>query len=574
MKKIIFTILFSILFVQYSSAQSLTIIEGHDLDNYCGDPLPDTVGVWLDYVFSGLNAADSVTSIIFWGDGSADSTSSPVNLLDVAGSGYESTYTGWHAYGAYGNYDLTLVVRCGSVTDTLKMPGEIVISASCAHLTVVTYNDINGNCIYDSGEPIVPANWNIYQGLSQYLPFTFSTFDTVIPVASGIYYSVQVQPVGYAFTCPVSGIINLTITGDTTLYFAMQCAAGLYDHGITHFMAGFRPQLPSSIYIQTWNNSCNIQNGTFSITLDPLLTYISANPSPVSVSGNVITWNHTGLNQNTHGGATVNVMPDPSLMIGDTVCGTSDIAVIPGDVNISNNTFSPCVPVTNSFDPNDKYVMPRGIGPLGYIAPSTDLYYMVTFQNTGNDTAYNVVVVDTLDTDLDYRTFQVLGASHNYSLKFPSDNVVQFHFDQIYLPDSNVNEAASHGFLIYKMSPRIGLLNGTSITNKAYIYFDHNAPVLTSTTLNTIQIASSLTELNASEVNVFPNPTSEEFKILMNEAWNYSVDLRDISGRQILKSGFNGKEFNCNVSNIKSGLYFGTVSNSDKKWIFQIVINQ
>lgn len=41
------------------------------------------------------------------------------------------------------------------------------------------------------------------------------------------------------------------------------------------------------------------------------------------------------------------------------------------------------------------------------------------------------------------------------------------------LPDSNVNEAASHGF-VNLVSPKAGLAEGSVVKNKAEIYFDFN----------------------------------------------------------------------------------------------------
>ncbi|PSJ23904.1 hypothetical protein B7P34_36265, partial [Streptosporangium nondiastaticum] len=58
----------------------------------------------------------------------------------------------------------------------------------------------------------------------------------------------------------------------------------------------------------------------------------------------------------------------------------------------------------NSFDPNIKEVYPTTISPN----QSEWLTYTVHFQNTGNDTAYLVVLKDTLSQDLMPETFQYL----------------------------------------------------------------------------------------------------------------------------------------------------------------------
>jgi hypothetical protein len=60
------------------------------------------------------------------------------------------------------------------------------------------------------------------------------------------------------------------------------------------------------------------------------------------------------------------------------------------------------------------------------------------------------------------------------------------------LPDSHINEPASHGWLMYRIKLKDNLALGTQITNTASIYFDYNAPVVTNTTLNTFDLVASV----------------------------------------------------------------------------------
>ena len=49
------------------------------------------------------------------------------------------------------------------------------------------------------------------------------------------------------------------------------------------------------------------------------------------------------------------------------------------------------------FDPNDKEVTPEGAGPDHLTQISDELEYRIRFQNTGNDTAFDVTIYDRLD---------------------------------------------------------------------------------------------------------------------------------------------------------------------------------
>jgi uncharacterized repeat protein (TIGR01451 family) len=139
-----------------------------------------------------------------------------------------------------------------------------------------------------------------------------------------------------------------------------------------------------------------------------------------------------------------------------------------------------------AYDPNDKTAEPEGIGASNYIPVNQELTYTIRFQNTGNATATNVVIIDTLDNHLNYSTFNFIASSHLVNVS-RENNLLTFRFDSIMLPDSSANEFSSHGFVKYAISPLTGLVPNVEITNRANIFFDYNPAILTNTTLNTIE---------------------------------------------------------------------------------------
>ena len=88
--------------------------------------------------------------------------------------------------------------------------------------------------------------------------------------------------------------------------------------------------------------------------------------------------------------------------------------------NSTGNPFRAisCREVTSSFDPNAKDVVPRGIGPEHLIEPEWPLDYTIHFQNTGNDTAFTVVLRDTLSPLLDLGSLRIQGGSHAFRWQF------------------------------------------------------------------------------------------------------------------------------------------------------------
>ncbi len=139
-----------------------------------------------------------------------------------------------------------------------------------------------------------------------------------------------------------------------------------------------------------------------------------------------------------------------------------------------------------SYDPNDKRVFPNGVGDEHAVYETTDLEYHIRFQNTGTDTAFTVVVRDTISPFLDITTLQLGTSSHPYTFSIDTARTFIFTFNDILLVDSFANEPASHGFLKFKIRMNDDLPLGTIIENNAAIYFDFNEPVITNEVFNTL----------------------------------------------------------------------------------------
>ncbi len=140
--------------------------------------------------------------------------------------------------------------------------------------------------------------------------------------------------------------------------------------------------------------------------------------------------------------------------------------------------------IQGSFDPNDK----RSTTQLSPAEVTTGKYvdYTIRFQNTGTDTAFNIVISDTLSNQLVLSSLELVNSSHSCSMS-EKENIIYFEFKNILLPDSNANELKSHGFVQFRIKPRQNLPLNTIIENRGNIYFDYNAPVITNTAFTIIK---------------------------------------------------------------------------------------
>lgn len=143
-----------------------------------------------------------------------------------------------------------------------------------------------------------------------------------------------------------------------------------------------------------------------------------------------------------------------------------------------------CLPIRDSYDPNDIAVTPAGRGAEHFIPNLSQLEYLIRFQNTGNDTAYNIYILDTIPGKLDERSIEITGSSHNYTYKVLGDSgvsILRFDFENIMLVDSFTNEPGSNGWVSFKIMPAKKFAHRTRIENFVDIYFDFNTPVRTNT---------------------------------------------------------------------------------------------
>jgi len=110
-----------------------------------------------------------------------------------------------------------------------------------------------------------------------------------------------------------------------------------------------------------------------------------------------------------------------------------------------------CKEIIGSYDPNDKRGYPLGYDSENYIDKNTDLEYLIRFQNVGNDTAFRVVIRDTLSPLLDASSVRPGSSSHPYSFSLTGNGILKFVFEDIELPDSTTDLSGSNGFVEFKI---------------------------------------------------------------------------------------------------------------------------
>ncbi len=224
-------------------------------------------------------------------------------------------------------------------------------------------------------------------------------------------------------------------------------------------------------------------------------------------------------------------------------------------------TVQACPTWRFSYDPNEKLVEPSGD-----IEPGTDLDYTIHFENYGNDTAYAVTVVDSLPAGLDVTTFRRGASSDKYELEMGGDvnqPIIYFHFREIKLTGKKQDSIRSKGQVSFKIRSKDNVVRGTKISNRAHIYFDRNAAVITEYVHSPIATLGVLTGneniLHSNNRMILaPNPASGTVKIWFTNSRAtvqnpVPVQIISLDGREVKQFSYTGIQ--TEVSGLHPGVY-------------------
>jgi uncharacterized repeat protein (TIGR01451 family) len=450
------------------------------------------------------------------------------------------------------------------------------------NITGNIFIDLNSNCAYNPTDLLsqnIPIK--LYDNQNNFLAQSYTnngvySFSTLLPSAYQVKIDDATLPIEMGCGNANSQTVNLNTANQTiqNINFPVVCDAGYDVYVQSVSSSGW--VFPGQIHTirtnitdnETWYNiDCNntITSGLVTIQVNGPVSFITpaAGALTPTVSGNTFTYtisDFNTLNPNSFG---LNFMTDTTAQANDPICVHVEISPNPIDADTTNNVYDFCYNVVNSYDPNMKEVYPVNVLP-GYDDWFT---YTIHFQNTGNAPAFNIRLRDTLDTQLDLNTFEVLGYSHPATVGV-SGNILTVRFNNIMLPDSTSDYEGSMGYFQYRIKPTPNLPTGSQISNTAYIYFDYNAPIITNTTENNFEFPVSISSIASSEnkYSVYPNPSTGIFTFKDAKAIQ-RVEVYNVMGQEIaVYVGDNTNKVSnqktINLNGFSKGVYFARINGS------------
>ena len=355
--------------------------------------------------------------------------------------------------------------------------------------------DNNQNCLPDPGEP--PFSQLVLESATippmYRSPDSLGNFSFELPFAQQKLAVKSLNP--FWIPCQDTIPIDLADQAVDTIQVAVKQLADCPFLRIGMATWGIRRCFSNAYKIDYCNEgTATASTPQVTLWLNSALQFDSASLIPTATNGNSFLFTLPELAPGDCGSITVWFTAPCTVNLGTELCSTvaiqQDTLCLPTAV-FEFGDYSPfqdrdCHPVIGSFDPNDKAAQPLGSGPSHLLARDSTLHYLIRFQNTGTDTAFTVIVRDSLHRWLDPASFRLEVASHPVVASLSGLGILELRFPNIMLPDSFVNEPASHGFAKFSLRIRPQVPALTRIENFAAIYFDFNEPVLTNTVFHTI----------------------------------------------------------------------------------------
>jgi uncharacterized repeat protein (TIGR01451 family) len=427
------------------------------------------------------------------------------------------------------------------------------------------YRDENADCQWQNTENAMKQVSIIAQSGSKiYSATTDSLGNFSMATGSGNYEIRYGQLGSYWDLCTMPSVSlagsNDTVVLNTGVRALVNCPELVVSIGSNVFRRCFDNNYLNISYQNI--GSAPAENAYVELFLDPKLEFLSATPIAAIQNGQTFRFELGTLAVGASGQISVNFKVDCNAEIEEILCASAhiypDTLCLPVAPRHSENQF--CLPVVASYDPNDKTAFLNGRPEFSKILPNEELEYLIRFQNTGNDTAFNIVIVDTLTTYLDASSVLPGVSSHPYSFELDKGHILRFSFRNILLPDSNTNEVASHGFVKFRVHQNPNNVLGNEIKNSAAIFFDYNAPIITNETNLKISIPSRTADLeNRVYAQIFPIPAREKVQVSLKNADAGTVLWRmfDATGKLISNGQSSGTTgFDIPRNGQPSGVYY------------------
>jgi Secretion system C-terminal sorting domain/Domain of unknown function DUF11 len=318
------------------------------------------------------------------------------------------------------------------------------------------------------------------------------------------------------------------------------------------------------------NKGTHEQSGTIIFTFpDNVSDLVAANPSFSGQTANTLTWDFSDLLPFESREITVvlhlNSSSDvPPLNNGSIINFGAVVSSANSDETPSDNSFNLNQMVDNSPTSNSTICLQGDSIPLSAVGQY--VHYLIRFENNTNSVSPSIYLKDIIDiTKLDINSIVPISSSHLGNASVPElyYNGLEVRYKNINLPfDDNAND----GYFAFKIKTLPTLVQGTTFTNSAQVYFWEIPPFTTDTATTFVGSLGEMENNYENNVGFYPNPAT--YQITFSQSIK-SVVVYTLDGKSIPTQLENNT---VDVSRLSSGVYIIQITDENDSRMTQKLI--
>lgn len=316
-------------------------------------------------------------------------------------------------------------------------------------------------------------------------------------------------------------------------------------HAVSEQLSGYR--------VMVRNTGNQLSTGVVRLSYpSDRVAMVSATPAVSRQSTSHLQWDYSNLRPFATQSFAVHFQTG-TLTSGDVLTFTANVITGVQDETPGNNTIDIRQSAAMAVESNNKLCLEGDVLPPSMIGEY--LNYVINFRNEGPSIVQKVVVNDEIDTNqFEISSLQVIDMSH------PGIPVIIGNKAEFYFQDINLSPGA-YGYVAFKIKTKPTLPAGSTVSNKAKIYFDFNAPLNTNTAFTTFQLLG-LPENHLPTAKIYPNP-AKDFVTVEASHEMLSVKFVDAQGRTVCAIPANGMLLAHDLSAYSPGVYYLTITTAN-----------
>ncbi|MBI1307524.1 MAG: T9SS type A sorting domain-containing protein [Bacteroidetes bacterium] len=440
------------------------------------------------------------------------------------------------------------------------------LSSGKALLRGLAFEDLNGNCLFDVGEPLV-KNEVVRLNPGNHMFWTNNEGAFNIPVELGNYEIDFPSLRKYEASCKSSNVqVSANENGNYEFSIGLARKSQYTDLKVeSGFANGYYlidNRNNSGMFKITNNGNAPIKKAQFDLESSDMWSEVSFNPPyDIYENGHYI-WliNDLGIDE------VFTIQINGKLKSGyneSLLLKYNAIVINPegDDYSFDNQnalTFEKGEPLPPIY---------KQCGNGSYIYEEQPLNYNIRFQNVGNTVVHKVTLKDTLDSEIwiGSKGIEYLTSHDGANLKSDFINkgnneycyVLTWVFNDINLQDSSTDFDKSVGFVQMNINLDKGRHpNGTVICNDADLQFDNQEPYVTNEVCAVVSSIGVSPDPIKSTVSIYPNPSSDIVHIRNLSNADIQISVLDINGKVVIEQNVKaGDTYDFSSSGWSKGVY-------------------